>query len=166
MRSGLVSGHARLVSTEEGSQGGKSMSPVSETDATDMTATLVSRERECAPLKPAWTLSRSGGVAVLVRGEAGVGKSVLVTSARDRAKSAGMAVLEVSGVRPEAPVPFAVLHQLLRPLLNRAQGLAQPQRDALLATFGMEAEWPASCEQCHCRQVAANGMIELFRDWK
>ena len=35
-------------------------------------------------------------------------------------------------------MPFAALHQLLRPLLKRAQGLARPQRDALLATFGME----------------------------
>jgi hypothetical protein len=58
--------------------------------------------------------SRSG--ALVVRGEAGVGKSALLGHAAARAD--GMAVLRASGVESEAELPFAALHQLLRPVLG------------------------------------------------
>ena len=76
------------------------MSPVSGTDATDMTATLVGREREMYAVEARLDAVSERGVAVLVRGEAGVGKSVLLTAARDRAKSAGMGVLRCRGSGP------------------------------------------------------------------
>ena len=48
-----------------------------------------------------------------------------------------MLVLKVTGVQSEAVLPFAGLHSLLRPLLGRVDALGAPQRDAVLAAFGM-----------------------------
>ena len=114
------------------------MSPAARTEETNVTATLVGREREMDAIEARLDAVGERGVSVLIRGEAGVGKSVLLTAAHNHAESAGMRVLAVSGTRAEARVPFAVLHQLLRPLLERAKGLARPQCDALLATFGVD----------------------------
>jgi DNA-binding CsgD family transcriptional regulator len=109
------------------------------------TAALIGRERETyainARLDAVRNLNR--GVALLIRGQAGIGKSALLARATDLAEGQGMRVLKVSGVRSERHVPFAGLHQMLRPLLERAQGLPEPQRDALLTTFGMK-EAPVS----------------------
>lgn len=77
------------------------------------------------------------GAAVVVRGEAGIGKSALLTEASQRAMNAGMRVLRTTGVQSEAALPFAGLHQLLLPLLDGVDRLPAPQRTALLAAFGM-----------------------------
>jgi DNA-binding CsgD family transcriptional regulator len=61
----------------------------------------------------------------------------------DRAVGDGMRVLAVSGIRSEAGIAFAGLHQMVGPLLEQARGLPGPQRDALLATFGMNDGWTA-----------------------
>ena len=73
--------------------------------------------------------SRSG--ALVLRGEAGAGKSALLDEARVRAGD--MAVLCCSGVESEAELPFAALHQLVRPLLSRIDALPAPQARALRA---------------------------------
>ena len=77
------------------------------------------------------------GAALLIRGAPGIGKSTLLAEARRRAAERGALVLRTSGVESEARLPFAGLHQLLRPVLGHAESLAPPQRDALLAAFGM-----------------------------
>jgi len=48
-----------------------------------------------------------------------------------------MIVLAATGVQCEAQLPFAGLHQLLRPVLGQIDGLAAPQRGAVLAAFGL-----------------------------
>ena len=58
--------------------------------------------------------SRSG--ALVIRGEAGIGTSALFEDARERASD--MHVLAAPGVDSESELPFAGLHQLLRPALN------------------------------------------------
>ena len=58
--------------------------------------------------------SRSG--VLVVRGEAGAGKSALLDHAAGQA--GGMLVLRAAGVESEAELPFAALHQLLRPVLG------------------------------------------------
>lgn len=103
----------------------------------EATGTLIGRERELRALDTRLGAVRDHGIAVLIRGQAGVGKSSLLAAAVDRAETEGMRVLTVSGVRSEAHLAFAGLHQLLRPLLDRAHGLPRSQRDALLATFGL-----------------------------
>jgi DNA-binding CsgD family transcriptional regulator len=79
--------------------------------------------------------SRSG--ALVLRGEAGIGKSALLDDARDRA--ADMHVLRARGVESESELPFAALHQLLRPALGVLAGLPAPQAAALRAALGLEA---------------------------
>jgi DNA-binding CsgD family transcriptional regulator len=81
-------------------------------------------------------LAGAGG-ALLLRGEAGIGKTALLGAARDAAVRQGARALSAVGVQSEASVPFAGLHQLLRPVLDRAPALIPRQRQALLAAFGM-----------------------------
>src|SRR6476620_10440910 len=77
--------------------------------------------------------SRSG--VLLLRGEAGVGKSALLHYAAGQA--AGMRVMQIAGVESEMELPFAGLHQLCGGLLERAGALPQPQQDALRVAFGL-----------------------------
>jgi DNA-binding CsgD family transcriptional regulator len=77
--------------------------------------------------------SRSG--VLIVRGEPGIGKTALLEDARDRA--ADMEVLAARGVESEAELPFAGLHQLLRPALPLAEHLPGPQAVALRSALGL-----------------------------
>ena len=61
------------------------------------------------------------GQVLLVTGEAGMGKTVLLADAAGRARSAGMRVLSVTGRESESNLAFAGLHQLLRPVLSGAR---------------------------------------------
>src|SRR5579862_3437043 len=98
---------------------------------------LVGRESELAVLDRLLDDIRSRGGALEVTGGPGVGKSELLTETAARAAQRGMLVLQATGVQSEALLAFAGLHQLLRPVLNRLDQLAAPQRDALKAAFGM-----------------------------
>jgi DNA-binding CsgD family transcriptional regulator/tetratricopeptide (TPR) repeat protein len=80
--------------------------------------------------------ARQSGVLVL-RGDAGIGKTALLEHAIG--SSSDMRVLRAVGVEAEMELPFAALHQLCLPLLDRLDGLPGPQRDALATTFGLSA---------------------------
>jgi DNA-binding CsgD family transcriptional regulator len=77
--------------------------------------------------------SRSG--ALVLRGEPGIGKTALLLDTRERA--ADMHVLSARGVESEAELPFAALHQLLRPALGELEGLPAPQAGALRRALGL-----------------------------
>ncbi|WP_436535007.1 ATP-binding protein [Actinoplanes sp. HUAS TT8] len=77
------------------------------------------------------------GAALVVRGEAGIGKSALLAVAVDVARGSGLQVLSVTGVEAESHLDFAGLHQLLTPFLRLAEALPGPQRTAVLTAFGM-----------------------------
>jgi DNA-binding CsgD family transcriptional regulator len=79
--------------------------------------------------------SRSG--VLVIRGEAGVGKSALLEDARQRAS--GMQILACAGVEAESALPFAALHQLLRPALHHLEQVPRPQADALRGALGLAA---------------------------
>src|SRR4051794_38585380 len=80
--------------------------------------------------------ARGGRSAVLViRGEAGMGKTALIRHAADRA--AGFRVAQVCGVESERELPFAGLHQLGAPFLDRIDALPAPQQDALRVALGL-----------------------------
>jgi DNA-binding CsgD family transcriptional regulator len=98
---------------------------------------LYGRARELDTLNQVIDHAADGGGAVVVRGEAGIGKSSLVAEARRRAAALGMRILDLHGVQSESHLPFAGLHQLLQPLLAQLEILATPQRAALEAAFGM-----------------------------
>jgi AAA ATPase domain len=79
------------------------------------------------------------GVLVL-RGEAGIGKTALLDWAAGQAS--GMQVARVAGVQSEMGMGFAGLHQLLVPFLGGLQELPAPQRQALGSAFGTIAGPP------------------------
>ncbi len=102
---------------------------------------MLNRRRECELLDRLLGSARSGESAVLViRGEPGIGKSMLLDHAASAA--AGLRVLRTAGVESEMELAFAAVRQLCAPLLDRAERLAGPQRDALATAFGLMAGNP------------------------
>ena len=100
------------------------------------TPALVDRQRERQALDGLMGDLRSGrGRALVVRGEAGVGKSALLEYAAGAA--ADMRVARAVGVESEMELAFAGVHQLCAPLLGRLERLPAPQRDALGIAFGL-----------------------------
>ncbi|UUN26510.1 AAA family ATPase [Streptomyces sp. FIT100] len=105
--------------------------------AIDAQVPLRGRGRELAALEQALATARAGSSAVLVlRGEAGIGKTALLDHAADRA--VGFRTVSVAGVEAEMELPFAGLQQLCAPLLDRLHQLPGPQRDALSVAFGLQ----------------------------
>jgi DNA-binding CsgD family transcriptional regulator len=77
------------------------------------------------------------GRALVVRGEPGVGKTVLLDYLAGRAS--GCRVARAAGVQSEMELAFAGLHQLCAPMLDHAESLPVPQREALRTAFGLSA---------------------------
>jgi DNA-binding NarL/FixJ family response regulator len=97
---------------------------------------LIGRGRECALVDDLLAHARDGrSGALVIRGEAGIGKSALLTYAAERAT--GMRVLRGAGVETESEFPFAVVHQLLRPVTDHVAKIPARQRAALLGAFGL-----------------------------
>src|SRR3984885_8552186 len=103
----------------------------------DAIPTLLGRESEVRLVGGLLEGVADQGGALVVSGGPGIGKSTLLGEAVRRARDRGMPVLKVTGVQSEAVLPFAGLHGLLQPLLGRVDALGAPQRDAVLAAFGM-----------------------------
>jgi DNA-binding CsgD family transcriptional regulator len=74
---------------------------------------------------------------VILRGEAGVGKSALLDYAIGSAQD--FRVLRSLGVETEMELAFASLHQLCAPILTRRDSLPGPQRAALEVAFGLNS---------------------------
>jgi DNA-binding CsgD family transcriptional regulator len=75
--------------------------------------------------------------ALVVRGEAGIGKTALLNHVASSGD--GALVLHAEGVEAEMELPFAALHQLCAPLLGALDRLPAPQRDALQTAFGLSS---------------------------
>lgn len=98
---------------------------------------LRGRRAECETLDRQLQRVRAGESAVLVvRGEAGVGKTALLEYVAERAS--GCRIARVAGVESEMELAFAGLHQLCAPMLDRLDVLPGPQRDALRVAFGLQ----------------------------
>src|SRR4051794_39801649 len=96
---------------------------------------LLGRRNECEALDRRLQRMRAGESSALVlRGEAGIGKTALVEYAARQAS--GCRVVRAAGVQSEMPLAFASLHQLCAPMLGEVHGLPGPQRDALRVAFG------------------------------
>jgi DNA-binding CsgD family transcriptional regulator len=99
---------------------------------------LRGRRAECLALDRLLEAAHAGQSAVLVlRGEAGIGKTALLGYAAGRAE--GWRVLRAIGVESEMELPFAGVHQLCAPLLEGLTRLPTPQREALGTAFGLSA---------------------------
>ena len=101
-------------------------------------AQIVGRVDERTAVDRALAAIRGGHSAALVlRGEAGIGKSRLLQYAAESVS--GAHVLRTSGVEGESQMAFAGLHHVMLPLLPRAAQLPEPQDAALRAVFGRSA---------------------------
>jgi DNA-binding CsgD family transcriptional regulator len=99
---------------------------------------LFGRRSECAALDELVASVRAGpSRALVLRGEAGVGKSALLRYLVQRAS--GCAVAQAVGVESEMELAFAGLQQLCAPFADRLERLPEPQRDALGTAFGLRA---------------------------
>src|SRR6478609_103940 len=99
---------------------------------------LRDRYVECEVLDRLVDAVRAGkSQTLVVRGEAGVGKTVLLDYLVGRASR--FRVARVGGVQSEMELAFAGLHHLCAPMLDRFEGLPSPQRDALGTVFGLRA---------------------------
>ncbi len=98
---------------------------------------LHGRGRECARIDELLAGARAGRSGALVlRGEAGIGKSTLLRYAAERAD--GLRVLRGTGTESESEFPFAAVHQLLQPVRRHIDAVPGRQRSALRAAFGLE----------------------------
>ena len=98
--------------------------------------TLIGRIRELDALRGVVDAARDArGEAVLLVGPAGIGKTALVAAAIDQ--TTGIRVLRADGAQYEMELPFAALHQLLLPLLDRVDSLPPPQRRAMASALGL-----------------------------
>src|SRR3954454_9393726 len=75
--------------------------------------------------------------ALVIRGEAGIGKTALLRYAARQAS--GFQVVELTGVEEEMELPFAGVHQLWATLPDHRGALPAPQRDALGVALGLVA---------------------------
>src|ERR1700727_975131 len=101
-------------------------------------AGLTGRLSERAVLDRLVASVRAGeGRALVLRGEPGVGKTVLLGYLPGHAS--GCLVARAAGVQSEMELAFAGLHQLCAPLLDHAEALPVPQREALRTAFGLSA---------------------------
>jgi DNA-binding CsgD family transcriptional regulator len=99
---------------------------------------LRGRSSESALLDRLLDGARGGRSGVLViRGEAGVGKTALMRHAAGRA--VGFRVAQLSGVESEQELAFAGVHHLSTPFLDRIDALPAAQRDALHVALGVSA---------------------------
>ncbi|ACU37425.1 helix-turn-helix transcriptional regulator [Actinosynnema mirum] len=80
----------------------------------------------------------SGGALVLL-GDAGIGKTTILDQVSEQAREAGTTVFRAHAGEVEQALPYAVLHRLLRPLLHLSDRLPRRQRDALHGAFGLAA---------------------------
>src|SRR5450432_2747358 len=99
---------------------------------------LRGRARQCMALDGLLADVRAGrSRALVVRGEAGIGKTALLGYAADAA--ADFRVAHAEGVESEMELPFAALHQLCGRMVDRSSSLPGPQRDALGVAFGLRS---------------------------
>jgi hypothetical protein len=97
---------------------------------------LHGRDDERAVLDGLLQEARVGRSGVLVlRGEAGVGKTALLGQAIGSASD--LMVVRAVGVEAEMELAYAALQHLCAPLLDRVDRIPAPQRDALETTFGL-----------------------------
>jgi DNA-binding CsgD family transcriptional regulator len=102
---------------------------------------LRGRQIECETLDQLVATVQAGHSSVLVlRGEAGIGKTALLEYARGSAS--GCRVVRAAGVESEMELAFGGLHQLCAPFLGQLGRLPGPQRDALGTAFGLSVGTP------------------------
>jgi DNA-binding CsgD family transcriptional regulator len=99
---------------------------------------LIGRHSECAVLNRLIAdVRRAESRTLVVRGEAGIGKTALLEYLV--AAASDLNVIRAVGVESEMELAYAGLHQLVASLLDRADRIPAPQREALETVFGLGA---------------------------
>ena len=120
-------------------------------------APLRGRADECGLLDELLADVRRGDSRSLVlRGEAGIGKTALLDYLVESASDVRLA--RAVGVESEMELAYASLHQLCGPMLDRLERIAAPQREALEVVFGLSAGPPPD------RLLVGLGVLSLFCD--
>ena len=97
---------------------------------------LLGRREECAALDQLVASVRAGpSRALVLRGDAGIGKSALLEYLAQ--SWSGCAIARAAGAESEMELAYAGLQQLCAPFLDRLERLPGPQRDALGTAFGL-----------------------------
>jgi predicted ATPase len=101
-------------------------------------AGLLGRRHECAELDRLVGDTVDGSRVLVLRGEAGVGKTALLNYLAGQV--GGWRVVSAVGVESEMELPYSVLHQLFTPVLDLIDRLPPPQRAALETVFGLTTD--------------------------
>jgi tetratricopeptide (TPR) repeat protein len=101
---------------------------------------MVGREAELSRLGDLVGTAPVRGRVQVILGDAGMGKTMLLATVADRARSAGWRVLWATGREPEPSLAYSGLRQLLSPVLGAAAGLPPRQARTLLAALGLTPE--------------------------
>lgn len=97
---------------------------------------LVGRDRECAAIDELVARAMAGeGGALVLRGEAGIGKTALLKRAAAGAQET--LVLSATGVQAESDLAFAGLYGLARPVVDKLDLLPDVQAGALAGALGL-----------------------------
>ncbi|MET0835698.1 MAG: AAA family ATPase [Thermoleophilaceae bacterium] len=118
--------------------------------------TLVGRDRELGRIENALTAARQGGSAVIVvRGDAGAGKTALLDEAVARAR--GLMVLRTRGADRDAEQRFVGLAELCEPLRDRLEHLPGARAAALAS-----AVHPGAAPRVLDRYAVYAGLLDLL----
>jgi hypothetical protein len=99
---------------------------------------LRGRQRECQLLDRLLdTVRRDESQVLVLRGEAGVGKTALLEYLV--AQASDCRIVRAAGVQSEMELAFAGMHQLVAPMLDGVERLPSPQRDAMQTALGISA---------------------------
>jgi hypothetical protein len=119
---------------------------------------LFGRNAELESIRTLLDTAATQGGSLLLTGDAGVGKSVLLDAAAKMASATGIRVVRVDGVQFQAGVGFLGLDQLLAPLSAELRCVSSTYQGALSTALGL-GDGP-----CADRLVVSNATLAVLRE--
>jgi predicted ATPase len=101
---------------------------------------------------------RSGGSSLVLRGEAGAGKTALLDVAAGAATEAGFRVLRSTGVEFEADIAFSGLHEVLFPLSDSINAVNSRYKTAIRVALGLDEGPPPD------QLLLSNAVLDVLVD--
>jgi AAA ATPase domain len=120
--------------------------------------TMVGRGSELGLINTILDIAASGGAALVMFGEPGIGKTLLLDIAAESASAAGTQVMRGSGVEFETELAFSGLHQLLLPFREHFANKTETDTEALNVALGL------GTGQLPDRFVVSNSVLAVLRN--